>query len=84
MLSIKSSPENLKRSVDCVLAKLRGTKKLDLFECARVDHNYSIEDTIKVLAGFVAEGKIDYIGMSECKASTARRAHAVCEMPTDY
>ena len=26
------SPENLKRSVDNILSKLRGTKKLDLFE----------------------------------------------------
>ncbi|KAL5524939.1 hypothetical protein ACEPAF_8808 [Sanghuangporus sanghuang] len=72
-----SSPENLKRSVDNILAKLRGTKKLDLFECARVDKNYPIEDTIKALSGFVAEGKFDYIGLSESKASTVRRANAV-------
>ncbi|KAL5524941.1 hypothetical protein ACEPAF_8810 [Sanghuangporus sanghuang] len=72
-----SSPENLKRSVDNILAKLRGTKKLDLFECARVDKNYPIEDTIKILSGFVAEGKFDYIGLSESKASTVRRANAV-------
>ncbi|KAL5514680.1 hypothetical protein ACEPAG_1996 [Sanghuangporus baumii] len=72
-----SSPENLKRSVDCILAKLRGIKKIDLFECARVDHNYPIEETIKVLSGFVAEGKFDYIGMSECKAATIKRANVI-------
>ncbi|KAL5498123.1 hypothetical protein ACEPAH_2253 [Sanghuangporus vaninii] len=72
-----SSPENLKRSVDNILTKLRGTKRLDLFECARVDKNYPIEDTVKVLSGFVAEGKFDYIGLSESKASTVRRANAV-------
>ncbi|KAH8117321.1 aldo/keto reductase [Phellopilus nigrolimitatus] len=71
------SPKNLKRSVDCILAKLRGTKKLDLFECARVDRNFPIEDTIKILSGFVAEGKFDYIGMSECKAETLRRGNSV-------
>ena len=70
----------MKRSVDCVLAKLRGTKKLDLFQSARVDPNVSIEDNIKTLSGFVAEGKFDYIGISEAKASTLRRAHAVCNL----
>ncbi|KAL5497838.1 hypothetical protein ACEPAH_2769 [Sanghuangporus vaninii] len=72
-----SSPNNLKRSVDCILAKLRGTKKLDLFECARVDRKYPIEEIIKVLSEFVAEGKFNYIGMSECKATTVRRANAI-------
>ncbi|EJD07506.1 Aldo/keto reductase [Fomitiporia mediterranea MF3/22] len=72
-----SSPVNLKRSVDCILAKLRGTKKLDLFECARVDQKYAIEDTVRVLSGFVDEGKFDYIGLSESKASTLRRANAI-------
>ncbi|OCH95019.1 aldo/keto reductase [Obba rivulosa] len=72
-----SSPENLRASVDNINAALRGTKKLDLFECARVDHNYPIEDTIKVLSEFIKEGKFDHIGMSECSAATLRKAHAV-------
>ncbi|KAI5122111.1 hypothetical protein M0805_002233 [Coniferiporia weirii] len=71
------SLEGLKRSVDNILAKLRGKKKLDLFEPARVDRNVPVEETIKILSGFVAEGKFDYIGLSECKAETLRRAHAV-------
>jgi len=32
-----SSPENIRRSVDAVIKALDGKKKLDLFECARVD-----------------------------------------------
>ncbi len=70
-------PENLKHSVDTVLEKLRGKKRLDLFECARVDRNVSIEETIKTLAGFVKEGKFDYIGTSETSAATLKRANAV-------
>ena len=73
------SPENLLRSVNRILDRLRGTKKLDLFESARVDPNYPIEDTMRVLSGFVAEGKFDCIGLSECRAETVRRASAVCE-----
>ncbi|KAL5536968.1 hypothetical protein ACEPAF_791 [Sanghuangporus sanghuang] len=76
-LSPDSSPANLKRSVDNVLAKLRGTKKLDVFQCARVDRKYPIKETIKVLSSFVNEGKFDYIGLSEAKAPTVRRANAV-------
>ncbi|TBU40036.1 Aldo/keto reductase [Dichomitus squalens] len=55
--------ENLRRSVDACLAALRGTKKIDLFETARVDPN--------------EEGKFDHIGMSECRAETLRKAHAI-------
>ncbi|KAL5492353.1 hypothetical protein ACEPAI_3800 [Sanghuangporus weigelae] len=76
-LSPDSSPANLKRSVDNILAKLRGTKKLDVFQCARVDRKYPIEETIKVLSGFVKEGKFDHIGLSEAKASTVSRANDV-------
>ena len=36
-----------------------------------------IEDTISALAELVKEGKIKYIGLSECSAETLRRAHKV-------
>ncbi|KZT44066.1 Aldo/keto reductase [Sistotremastrum suecicum HHB10207 ss-3] len=72
-----SSEANLRRSVDTTLEKLRGKKRLDLFQCARVDHRVSIEETIGTLATLVKEGKFDHIGMSECSADTLRRGHAV-------
>ncbi|KAI0060339.1 aldo/keto reductase [Artomyces pyxidatus] len=56
-----SSPENLRRSVDQCNSSLRGKKVIDLFQCARVDPNYPIEDTIKILKGFVDEGKFKYM-----------------------
>ena len=63
--------------MDNINAALRGTKKLDLFQSARVDKNVPIEDAIKTLTGLIKEGKFDHIGMSECSAATLRRAHAV-------
>jgi len=72
-----SSEEGLRKSVDNILSKLRGKKRLDLFECARVDPTRPIEETIGVLAKLIKEGKFDYVGMSECSAATLRRAHAV-------
>lgn len=57
--------------------KLRGTKRLDLFECARVDPNVPVEVSIAALAKLKSEGKLDHIGMSECSAETLRRGHKV-------
>jgi len=72
-----SSEGNLRRSVDNINAHLGGAKKMDLFECARVDPNIPIEEIVVTLAKLVKEGKFDHIGLSECSAETLRRAHKV-------
>ena len=71
------SAQNVRRSVEDCLKVLDGTKTIDIFECARVDHNVPIETTIKALAELVKEGKIGGIGLSEVKASTIERAAAI-------
>lgn len=71
------SEANLRRSVDNINEHLRGTKKLDLFECARVDPNVPIEESTRTLQKLIEEGKFSYIGMSEPDSATLRRAHAV-------
>ncbi|KAF8123292.1 NADP-dependent oxidoreductase domain-containing protein [Boletus edulis] len=71
------SPKNLTRSVNLVNEKLRGTKRLDLYQCARVDPNIPVEVSIAALAKLKSEGKLDHIGMSECSAETLRRGHKV-------
>jgi aryl-alcohol dehydrogenase-like predicted oxidoreductase len=43
----------------------------------RIDKNVPIEETMSVLKELVQEGKIKYIGLSECSSDTLRRAHAV-------
>ena len=68
------SRENLRRSVDTIIKVLRGTKRLDLFQPARRDPNYEIEHYAEVLNEMVQEGKFDYIGLSEVRAETIRRA----------
>ncbi|KAI0636841.1 aldo/keto reductase [Trametes polyzona] len=72
-----SSPENLRRSVHKINAVLRGTKRLDLFQSARVATNVPLEDAIKTLVQLKNEGKFDHIGISECSAASLRRGHAV-------
>jgi pyridoxine 4-dehydrogenase len=79
-LTPDGSPENLKRSVDACNAALRGKKRMDLFECARVPSNASLESVLETLKGLVAQGSFDYIGMSECSAETLRKAASVSLM----
>ena len=71
------SEENVRRSVEDCLKVLAGKKSIDIFECARVDQNLPIEDTVRVLYGLQKEGKIGGIGLSEASANTIRRAAAV-------
>jgi len=72
-----ASAENLLRSVTACNEALRHKKRIDLFECARVDPKRPIEETIKNLKALVEQGLFDYIGLSEASADTLRRAHAV-------
>jgi pyridoxine 4-dehydrogenase len=76
-LAPDASPENLRRSVTAINEALDGAKRLDLFECARVDPNVSIEETVKSLKALIDEGLFDYIGLSETAADTLRRANKV-------
>ncbi|KAI9644936.1 hypothetical protein NHQ30_006970 [Ciborinia camelliae] len=72
------SPEGVRKSVDACLRLLNGKKKLDIFECARVDKNTPIETTMKVLEEeYVKTGKIGGISLSECSADTVHRAAKV-------
>lgn len=71
------SAANLRRSVETINEKLRGTKRLDLFQSARVDPNVPTEESIAALVELKKEGKLDHIGMSECSAASLRRGNAV-------
>ncbi|KAF7928367.1 uncharacterized protein EAE98_002170 [Botrytis deweyae] len=75
------SPEGVRKSLDTCLALLKGKKKIDIFECARVDKNTPIEVTMKVLEEeYVKTGKIGGISLSECSAETVRRAAKVTKI----
>ncbi|KAF2832824.1 Aldo/keto reductase [Ophiobolus disseminans] len=71
------SKEGIKRSIDECLRVLDGKKFLDLFECARVDLDVPIEETVGYIAEYVKAGKLGGISLSEVSAKTIRKAHAV-------
>jgi aryl-alcohol dehydrogenase-like predicted oxidoreductase len=60
---------------------LGGVKKIDLFEPARLDGVYSVEEVAQSLKTLVDEGLISYIGLSEVNADTLRRACKVMDIP---
>ncbi|KAF2120485.1 NADP-dependent oxidoreductase domain-containing protein [Lophiotrema nucula] len=75
------SKENIQRSIDECLKHLSPVKKsLDLFECARVDTNVPIEDTISYIDEYVKAGKLGGISLSEVSAKTIRKAAAVAKI----
>ncbi|OAA52125.1 Aldo/keto reductase [Cordyceps fumosorosea ARSEF 2679] len=73
---VDTSPEYVKKACEKSLETL-GVDVIDLYYVHRVDEKTPIEHTIKAMAELKAEGKIRYLGLSECSAATIRRAHAV-------
>lgn len=66
----------VKQACSASLERL-GIDTIDLYYQHRVDSKTPIEETVKAMAELKAEGKIRYLGLSECSAKTLRRAHAV-------
>ena len=73
--------EKVRASVERCVAALRGTKKIDLFQPARLERGVSIEELVGAFVELLKEGKFEHLGLSECKAESLRRAHAVRSLP---
>jgi len=73
---VNGTPEYVKESCGKSLKRL-GLDYIDLYYQHRVDPKTPIEDTVRAMAELVKEGKVKYLGLSECSAATLRRAHAV-------
>jgi aryl-alcohol dehydrogenase-like predicted oxidoreductase len=75
-LIIDNKPASLRSACEGSLQRL-GTDRIDLFYLHRIDRTVSIEESVGALAQLVAEGKIRFLGLSECSVATLRRACAV-------
>ncbi|KAK7460545.1 Aldo-keto reductase str7 [Stygiomarasmius scandens] len=73
---VRGDPESVKQQCAQSLERL-GIETIDLYYQHRVDPKVPIELTIGAMAELVKEGKIKYLGLSECTAEDMRRAHAV-------
>ena len=74
--SLNSRPEHIKQVAEASLRRLR-VDAIDLFYQHRVDLNVPIEDVAGAVKDLIREGKVKHFGMSEARAQTIRRAHAV-------
>ncbi|RIA84189.1 oxidoreductase [Glomus cerebriforme] len=73
---VSGKPEYVRQSCEKSLKRL-GVDYIDLYYQHRMDPDTPIEDTVGALAELVNEGKVKYIGLSECSAETLRRANKV-------
>ncbi|KAJ7607665.1 aldo/keto reductase [Roridomyces roridus] len=71
------SADGLRKSVENITEALGPHKKMDLFQPARMDPKVTPEDMMLGLVALLREGYFSHIGLSECNATTLRRAHAV-------
>lgn len=74
--SVRNEPEYIRAAVEKSLARL-GIEQIDLYYCHRVDDRQPIEVTVTEMKKLQDEGKVKYLGLSECSAETLRRAEKV-------
>ena len=69
------SPEFVRQSVEgCLEILPPSIKKIDIFQCARVDPKTPIEITMEAMKKLVEEGKFGAVGLSEVRGETIKRA----------
>jgi aryl-alcohol dehydrogenase-like predicted oxidoreductase len=73
---IDGSPEYIRQAVEGSLRRLK-IETIDLYYAHRVDPATPIEETVGAMADLVREGKVRYLGLSECSPESLRRAYAV-------
>jgi len=73
---VNGRPEYVMEACEASLARL-GVDVIDLYYQHRVDPLVPIEDTVGAMAKLVAQGKVRFLGLSEARPETIRRAHTV-------
>jgi aryl-alcohol dehydrogenase-like predicted oxidoreductase len=74
--SISGRPEYVRAACDASLKRL-GVDHIDLYYQHRVDLETPIEDTVGAMARLVEAGKVRFLGLSEARPETIRRAVTV-------
>jgi aryl-alcohol dehydrogenase-like predicted oxidoreductase len=73
---IDTSPKWIKQAIENSLHRLK-IETIDLYYAHRLNPDIPIEETVGAMAELVKEGKVRYLGLSECSAESLRRAYAV-------
>ena len=73
---IDGSPAYVRQAVENSLRRLK-IETIDLYYAHRVDPNIPVEETVGAMADLVKEGKVRYLGLSECSPESLRKAYTV-------
>ncbi len=73
---VNGRPDHVRAACEASLKRL-GTDVIDLYYQHRVDPEVPIEETVGAMAALVREGKVRFLGLSEARPETIRRAHKV-------
>ena len=73
---VDASPKWMKQAVENSLKRLK-INTIDLYYAHRVDPNIPIEETVGAMAELVKEGKVRYLGLSECTPDDFKKAYVV-------
>lgn len=76
-LTLDSSPEKIKKSVEGSLKRL-GIDSIDLYYQHRIDPKVEPEIVAETMKNLIREGKIKSWGISEVNENYLRRAHKIC------
>ena len=79
-------PEYVITACDASLKRL-GVEVIDLYYQHRVDPTVPIEDTVAAMARLVERGKVRFLGLSEARPETIRRAnnvHRIAAVQNEY
>ena len=73
---VDGSPAYVRQAVEKSLRRLK-IETVDLYYAHRIDPSVPVEETVGAMAELVKEGKVRYLGLSECSPETLRKANAV-------
>jgi len=73
---VNGRPEYVRQACEASLRRLK-VDVIDLYYQHRVDPHVPIEETVGAMADLVRQGKVRYLGLSEARPETIRRAHSV-------
>jgi aryl-alcohol dehydrogenase-like predicted oxidoreductase len=83
---VNGRPEYVAQACEASLKRL-GVEVIDLYYQHRVDPSVPIEETVGAMARLVQQGKVRYLGLSEARPETIRRAqgvHPIAAVQTEY
>lgn len=70
---VDSTPEYCRKACEKSLSRL-GVESIDLYYAHRLDGKTPVEKTVEEMKKLKQEGKIKYLGLSECSSDSLRRA----------